>query len=137
MWRVANGPWWILLAAALLLVSLWPPDEDRSLAAKFVNWAVDPGNTLPTLPGPLTEAQSDDLPAVNAHDLQTRMYDELHQRGGWTRLRLELKVARDPFTRATERQLLVALGVVTAFVVWRIGTRAERSSRSERSRSEP
>ena len=119
MWRPAKGEWWILLAAALLLVALWPPSDDRSLAAKFVNWAVDPGDTLPTLPGPLTEAQSDDLAAVNAHDLQTRMYDELYQRGGWTRLRLELKVARDPFARATERQLLVALGVVTVFVVWR------------------
>jgi hypothetical protein len=120
MWRPSTGPWWILLTAALLLVALWPPSDDRSLAAKFVNWAVDPADTLPTLPGPLTEAQSDDLAAVNAHDLQTRMYDELYQRGGWTRLRLRLKVAPDPFARATERQILVALGVVTAFVVWRM-----------------
>ena len=119
MWRPGNASWWVLLIAALLLVALWPPSEDRSLAAKFVNWAVDPADTLPTLPGPLTQAQSDDLAAVNVHDLQTRMYDELYQRGGWTRVRLDLKAARDPLARSTERQLLVAMGVLTAFLVWR------------------
>jgi hypothetical protein len=122
MWRPGNGQWWILLIAALLLVALWPPSEDRSLAVKLVNWAVDPRNTLPTLPGPLTLGQSDDPNAVEAHDLQTRMYDELYEKGGWTRMRLRLKVAGDPFNRATERQLLVAMGVVTAFLVWRFGT---------------
>jgi hypothetical protein len=121
MWQPGNAQWWILLAAALLLVAVWPPDEDRSLAITFVNWAVDPRNTLPTLPGPLGLGQSDDPAAVDAHDLQTRMYDELYARGGWTRLRLELKVARDPFNRAIERQLLVAIGVLTAFLVWRAG----------------
>jgi hypothetical protein len=123
MWRPGNAPSWFLLVAALLLVALWPPSEDRSLAAKFVNWAVDPRDSLPTLPGPLTPAQSDDLTAVNAHDLQTRMYDELYQKGGWARMRLELKVARDPFTRSTERQLLVAMGVLAAFLVWRFGAK--------------
>jgi hypothetical protein len=123
MWRPGNASWWVLLVAALLIVGLWPPSEDRSLAAKFVNWAVDPGDTLPTLPGPLTQAQSDDVAAVDAHDLQTRMYDELYARGGWTRRRLELKVARDPLARSTARQLLVAMGVLTAFLVWRFGTK--------------
>jgi hypothetical protein len=121
MWRPTNASWWVLLTSALLIVALWPPSEGRSLAATFLNWAVDPADTLPTLPGPLTQAQSDDLVAVNAHDLQTRMYDELYQRGGWTRLRLELKVARDPLSRSTERQLLAAAGVLTAFLVWRFG----------------
>ncbi|PWT80599.1 MAG: hypothetical protein C5B57_11980 [Blastocatellia bacterium] len=119
MWRPGNAQWWILLATALLLVALWPPAEDRSLAVKFVNWAVDPTDRLPTLPAPLALGQSDDPNAVNAHDMQTRMYDELYNKGGWTRVRLEMKVATDPFNPATERQLLVALGVLTAFVVWR------------------
>jgi hypothetical protein len=121
MSRTGNAQWWVLLIAALLLVALWPPTEGRSLAMTFVNWAVDPGDTLPTLPGPLAFGQSDDPTIVNAHDLQTRMYDELYDKGGWTRLRLELKVADDPFNRSTERQLLVAIGVLTAFVVWRFG----------------
>jgi hypothetical protein len=121
MWQPDNRQWWILLVVALALVALWPPSEDRSLVTKFVNWAVDPADTLPTLPPPLTFGQSDDYAAVEAHDLQVRMYDELYAKGGWTRRRLELKVAGDPFNRATERQLLVAIGVLTAFLVWRFG----------------
>jgi hypothetical protein len=116
-----NAQWWFLLVVALLLVAAWPSADDRSLAAKFVNWAVDPRDTLPILPGPFAVGQGDDLETVNAHDLQTRMYDELYDRGGWTRLRLRLKVAGDPFDPGTERQMLVGIGVVTAFLVWRLG----------------
>jgi hypothetical protein len=115
-----NAQWWILFVVALLLVAVWP-SEDRSLAVKFVNWAVDPANRLPILPGPFAPGQGDDLETVNAHDLQTRMYDELYNKGGWTRLRLELKVANDPFDPGTERQVLTGIGVVTAFLVWRFG----------------
>ena len=119
--KPTNGQWWILFVAALLIVAMWLSADDRSLAAKFVNWAVDPRNQLPTLPGPFEPGQGDDLETVNAHDLQTRMYDELYDRGGWTRMRLELKVAGDPMDPGTERQLLAAFGVVTAFLVWRFG----------------
>jgi hypothetical protein len=115
----------MLLAVALLIVVLWPPSADRSLGVTFVNWAVDPGDRLPTLPGPLAFGQGDDPEAVEAHDLQTRMYDELYAKGGWARTRLELKVARDPFNSSTERQILVAIGVVAAFVTWRLSARAE------------
>jgi len=123
MWQPNTRQWWVLLAVALLIVVIWPPSSDRSLAVKFVNWVVDPGGRLPTLPGPLAFGQGDDTAAVDAHDLQTRMYDELYEKGGWTRTRLELKVARDPFNPSTERQLLVAIGVMTAFVVWRSSAR--------------
>jgi hypothetical protein len=34
-----------------------------------------------------------------------------------------LKVARDPLNPSTERQLLVALGVLMAFLVWRFSAR--------------
>jgi hypothetical protein len=119
MWQPSSRQWWTLLVVALLIVALWPPSEDRSLAVKFVNWVVDPGDRLPTLPGPLAFGQGDDPAAVEAHDLQTRMYDELYAKGGWTRTRLELKVARDPFNASTERQLLIAFGVITGFIVWR------------------
>jgi len=124
MWQPGRGQWWTLLTVALLIVVLWPPSEDRSLGVKFVNWVVDPGDQLPTLPGPLAFGQGDDPSAVDAHDLQTRMYDELYARGGWTRTRLELKVASDPFNPSTERQLLIAIGVVAAFIVWRFGARS-------------
>jgi hypothetical protein len=119
VWQPTNVQWWALLIVALLIVVAWPPTDDRSLALKFVNWAVDPGDRLPTLPPPYGPGEGDDLEAVNAHDLQTRTYDELYDKGGWTRMRLELKVAGDPFNAATERQLLVAIGVVAGFMVWR------------------
>jgi hypothetical protein len=114
----------MLLTVALLIVALWPPSADRSLGLKFVNWAVDPGDGLPTLPGPLAFGQGDDPETVEAHDLQTRMYDELYQKGGWTRTRLELKVARDPFNPSTERQILIAIGVVAALLTWRFSARS-------------
>ena len=126
MWQPTNAQWWRLLIVAVLLVAAWPPAEDRSLLVKLVNWAVDPRDALPTLPGPLAFGQGDDPIAVDAHDLQTRMYDELYDKGGWTRMRLELKVARDPFDPATERPLLVIIGVVAAFLTWRFGARSNR-----------
>ena len=119
MWRPTNAQWWVLLIVAWLIVALWPPSEDRSLSVKFVNWVVDPRDRLPILPGPLAFGQGDDPAAVEAHDLQTRMYDQLYAKDGWTRTRLELKVWRDPVNPSTERQLLIAFGVVTAFLVWR------------------
>ena len=131
VWQPTNSQWWTLLIVALLIVAAWPPADDRSLAMKFVNWAVDPSDRLPTLPPPYGPGEGDDLEAVTAHDLQTRMYDELYNKGGWTRLRLELKVARDPLNAATERQLLVVLGVITGFLVWRRGSSKLQAPRSK------
>ena len=129
MFQPTSRQWWVLFVTALLIVALWPPADDRSLAMKFVNWAVDPTDDLPTLPPQLGYGQGDDLAAVEAHDLQTRTYDELYDRGGLTRLRLELKEAGDPFNRSTERQLLVAAGVLVAFLVWRTSTSSKGSGR--------
>ena len=123
MWRPSNLQWWCLVIVALLLAVVWPPQDDRSLAVKFVNWVVDPKDELPTLPDQLTLGAGDDPDAVSAHDLQTQQYDALYLKGGWTRRRLELKVARDPFNPGTERQLLTVVAVVTAFVAWRWGGR--------------
>jgi hypothetical protein len=119
MWQPNNTQWWALVVVAMLIVVLWPPRDDRSLAMKFVNWAVDPRNDLPTLPDQLGFGVGDDPDAVYRHDLQVQQYDALYLQGGWTRLRLQLKVAGDPFNPATERQLLVGLGALTALVAWR------------------
>jgi len=124
MRQPTNAQWWSLLIVTLLLVAAWPPTGGRSLAMQLVNWAVDPRDALPTLPPPLAFGEGDDPVAVDAHDLQVRMYDELYARGGWTRRRMALKVAGDPLQPATERQLLVAAGVIAAFVIWRRGNRA-------------
>ncbi len=111
----------VVVLVALMIVVVWPPQEDRSLAVKFVNWMADPFDRLPVLPPQLGLGRGDDPDAVEAHDLQTQQYDALYLKGGWTRKRLELKVARDPINPATERQVLLGIGVVTALLAWRAG----------------
>jgi hypothetical protein len=110
----------MLLLVALFVIGCWPPDADKSLAAKLVNWAVDPRGSLPVLPPQLGYGIGDDPQAVEARDAQVRMYDRLYAQGGWMRTRLELKVAGDPFNPSTERQLLLAFGAVAAFLTWRV-----------------
>jgi hypothetical protein len=126
MWQPNNLQWWILVVCAVLIVTAWPPGDGKSLAAKFVNWAVDPRNQLPTLPDQLALGAGDDPDAVNARDMQVQQYDALYLKGGWTRKRLELKVANDPFDPATERQLLTVIGVVVLLAVWRMNGRRSR-----------
>jgi hypothetical protein len=121
----SNRQWWFLTIVVLLIVFVWPPPEGRSLAVKFVNWIVDPRNELPVLPGPLPLGLGDDPDAVAAHDMITQQYDALYLKGGWTRRRLELKVARDPFDPSTERQALTMIGVLAGFVAWRMGGRRQ------------
>jgi hypothetical protein len=111
--------WWLLLVVFLGIVVAWPPDGDKSLLMKAVNWAVDPSGTLPTLPPQLGMGVGDDPEAVESRDAQVRAYDTLYGQGGWTRRRLRLKVAGDPFNKSTTRQLLLAGGVIAAFIVWR------------------
>ncbi len=116
--------WWAALGIALFVITAWPPDEDKSLLAKFVNWAVDPTGELPVLPPQLGYGLGDDPQAVEARDAQVRRYDELYNRGGWTRARLELKVAGDPLPRGTERQLLLAVAAAAVFVVFWLTARS-------------
>lgn len=123
MWRPSNSQWWFLVIVALLIVFLWPPRDDKSLAFKLVNWAVDPWDDLPILPDQLPLGAGDDPEAVSIHDILSQQYDALYQKGGWTRMRLALKVANDPLNPATERGLLTGLAVMTAFLVWRWGGR--------------
>jgi len=114
---------WVLFATALLLVVAWPPDEGRSLIVKGVNWIVDPSDTLPILPPQLGFGLSDDPQAVEIRDDLVRRYDQAYRTDSLTRQRLLLKVAEDPLDRTTERQLLLIIGVVVAFAVWRRGAR--------------
>jgi hypothetical protein len=119
VWQPSNAQWWVLVAVALFVVAAWPSGEEKSLALKFVNWAVDPDDELPTLPAELDMAAGDDADAVLAHDRQENAYFTLYDKGGWTRRRLLLKVADEPFNPSTERQMLAGLGLVAALVVWR------------------
>jgi hypothetical protein len=125
MWRPNNLQWWLLAVFSVLIVSAWPPRGDKSLAAKMLNWAVDPTNELPVLPDQLALGHGDDPDKVEAHDLQVQQYDALHLKGGWTRIRLALKVAGDPFDPGTERQVLTLIAVAIGLLVWRIGGRKD------------
>jgi hypothetical protein len=122
--RPNNRQWWLLVGVALFIVFAWPSTGDRSLLCKLVNWSVDPWNELPVLPEQLPLGLGDDPDAVAARDTIVQQYDALYLKGGWTRTRLELKVARDPFNPSTERQLLTALGVLTVLVAWKLGGEA-------------
>ena len=122
-WQPTNVQWWLIVVVAVFVVCVWPPGDDKSLAVKFVNWVVDPRGELPILPDQLALGRGDDPDAVDARDLQVQKYDALYLKGGWIRRRLELKVARDPFDPATERQMLTGLAVVTALLAWRMGGR--------------
>jgi hypothetical protein len=123
--RLNNTQWWFLLIVALVIVFLWPPRDNKSLAVKFVNWAVDPWDELPILPDPLPLGMGDNPDAVYLHDLQTQQYDALYLKGRWTRRRLELKVASDPLDPSTERQVLTGMAVAAAFLAWRWGRRGK------------
>jgi hypothetical protein len=118
-----NLQWWLLLLVSLAIVLVWPPRDDRSLAVKLVSWAVDPRDELPVLPEQLSLGLSDDPLAVENHDRAVRQYDALYNEGGWTRRRLQLKVATEPFDPATERQVLTGIAVVTAFLALRLAAR--------------
>lgn len=114
-----RAAWWILLFVTVAIAVSWPPAAGRSLAMKILNWAADPGDRLPVLPPQLGIGLGDDPTLVEARDAEVRRYDEAYRQGGWTRRRLLLKVAADPFAPSTTRQVLVVIGVLTWFVVWR------------------
>ena len=117
--------WRLIVGAALLVVMMWPPVDGKSLAVTFVNWAVDPTGHLPVLPPQLPLGQGDDFDDVEAHDAIVRHYDELYNKGGWTRRRLVLKLASEPIRPSTMRQLLMAAAVVLAAVTWRVAARKQ------------
>jgi len=126
MFQPNRAQWSIIWTAAVLLVLAWPGDTGRSLVVKAVNWAVDPAGSLPTLPAPLPMALDDDGDAVPAHDAQETEYYRVRDRSVITRWRMTLRDAGDPFDPSTERQLLVAVAVLSALGVWRLDSRRSR-----------
>jgi hypothetical protein len=122
MWQPNRAQWSIVWVVAILVVLAWPPDAGRSLGTKALNWAADPRGSLPDLPPPLPMSLGDDGDAVTAHDTQETAYYQERGRSPVTRWRMDLKTARDPFDRSTQRQLLVGMAVLSALLVWRLNT---------------
>lgn len=117
-----RAQWIVISAAAAMLVLAWPPDRGISLGAKLLHWIVDPRGALPALPPPLPPGAGDNGDLVAAHDELESEYYRLYNSSRWTRWRMELKAAGDPFETTTERQGLVALAVAAALLTWRLAT---------------
>lgn len=107
---------WAVFLTTLLIVAAWPPQNDRSLLVKLVNWSVDPSDSLPFLPPQLDFGLSDDPQAVEMRDELVHRYDVALNSGALTRWRLKLKHAEDPVSQSTERQLLLLFGTIVAFI---------------------
>jgi len=118
-----RAQWTIICGITLLLVLAWPPGEGRSLGVKLVNWIVDPGGALPAFPGPLPYGLEDNGDAVAEHDAREQEFYRARDRSETTRRRMDMKEWVDPVPPQTERQLLVAIAVLTALVVWRLAGR--------------
>jgi hypothetical protein len=129
MWQPNRAQWTIIWTAAVVIVLAWPPENGHSLLVKSVNYAVDPAGSLPTLPAPLPMSLGDNGDAVAAHDAQEREFYRAFSSSRMTRWRMELRSAGEPLGPSTERQLLVAMAVLSALGVWRLsGTSAARDA---------
>jgi hypothetical protein len=124
MWQPNRAQWVVICATAAIVVLAWPPDRGLSLGAKAAHWLVDPGGALPALPPPLPPGAGDNGDLVGVHDELEAEYYRLYNSSRWTRWRMELKAAGDPFDATTERQGLVALAVAAALVTWRLTSSA-------------
>ncbi len=118
--RPNRAQWAIIWTSTLLLVLAWPPSSGRSLGNTFVNWAVDPGGSLPSFPPPLPIGLDDDGDAVAAHDLLESEYYRARDRSAMNRWRIHMKDARDPIDPTTERQILIGIAAFSALIVWRL-----------------
>jgi hypothetical protein len=123
MWSPNRGQWIVIWIAAVLVLLAWPAGTG-SLGIKLVRWAADPMQTLPQLPQPLPPGLDDNGDAVAAHDAELREYYRRYNESPATRTRMEWKDAEDPLERTTERQVLVAFGVVCALAVWALQRRS-------------
>ena len=120
MWQPNKAQRRILWVVAALVILGWPADQGRSLGTKAANWLADPTDSLPTMPDQLPIGLDDNGDAVAAHDAQETEYYRQYSSSRWTRLRMDLKSARDPLDTSTQRQLLAGIAILAALAVWRL-----------------
>jgi hypothetical protein len=116
MWSLNRRQWVVIYVVAAVLLLAWP-SENGSLGVKLVRWAADPMHTLPVIPAELPPGLDDNGDAVTEYDVALAEYYRRYNESDTTKWRMDLKEAQDPFDRTTERQLLVALGVMSVLVV--------------------
>jgi hypothetical protein len=127
VWRPNSKQWRLIWALAAAIVLFWPTQGSRCLAIKTVNWLADPGNTLPRQPGEFSLEDGEDPVAVMAHDSQELEYNRVVASSRLARLRIRLRDMPDPFETSTQRQLLLAIGVLGGLLIWRLGERPGKS----------
>jgi hypothetical protein len=120
MWQPSRSQWTVIWTVAIAALLAWPPDAGRSLGVTALHWIVDPAGALPSFPPPLPMGLDDDGDAVAAHDAQETAYYQRRDSSALTRWRMAMKEAGDPMEPQTTRQLLAALIVASALVVWRL-----------------
>jgi hypothetical protein len=130
MWQPSRAQWAIIWPVAMFALLAWQPDAGPSLGVKTLHWIVDPAGALPSFPPPLPMGLDDDGDAVAAHDALETAYYQRRDGSALTRWRMAMKEAGDPMEPQTMRQLLAALIVASALVVWRI--ESNRGARRER-----
>ena len=123
VWRPNSLQWRLSWILALVIVLFWPGQSSRSLAIKALNWAADPMNTLPRLPGEFSLENSEDPVAVTAHDAQEAEYDRVYAGSRIARLRIRLSDMPDPFDPSTQQQVLGAIGMLGGLLFWQLGGR--------------
>lgn len=126
MWQPSASQWRLIWILTVVIVLFWPGEQDRSLAIKTFNWAADPRNALPQLPGELGFESGDDPFAVADHDAQEAEYYRVYDSSRMARLRLRLRDMSDPFEPSTQQQILCGIAVLGGLAVWRLGVRPER-----------
>lgn len=119
VWQPSKKQWRVIWPLAIFVLLSWPA-ANGSLAVKSIRWLGDPNGTLPHLPPPLSMEMGDNGDAVAEHDAEEQAYYAVAASSGWTRTRLWLTELNDPFEPATARQLIVAVAVIGALLVWRI-----------------
>ena len=75
------------------------------------------------LTAPLPIGLDDNGDAVTEHDALEAEYYRQYTSSSFTRLRLRLKSASEPFEPATERQILVGIAVLSVLAIWRLGAK--------------
>jgi len=126
VWRPNAVQWRLICVLAAVIVLFWPGQQSRSLAIKTINWAADPKQALPRLPGAFSLEDGEDPVAVTAHDSQEAEYERVVARSKMARLRIRLRDMSDPFDPATQQQILAAAGVLGGLLIWRLGERPLR-----------
>ena len=123
VWRPNPLQWRLIWILAVVIVLFWPLQRSRSLAIKALNWAADPANTLPRLPGEFSLEDGEDPVAVTAHDNQEAEYNRVYASSRLARLRIRARDMPDPFDPSTQQQVLAAIGVLGGLLIWRLGAR--------------